>query len=210
VVYSDADAGSLAVEMADETVHIGPSPASESYLRADKIIAACKQTGAEAVHPGFGFLSERAEFARQLEAEGHRLHRPLTPAAIDAMGDKIASKRAAAAAGVSTVPGHVGEIDGWSTPVRISEEIGYPVNAQGLGRRGREGHPHRLVPRRRRGGFPAVRAEAKGPSATTGSLSRSSSPTRATSRSRCWATSTATSSTCSSASALSSAAIRRS
>jgi propionyl-CoA carboxylase alpha chain len=161
VVYSDADAGSLAVEMADEAVHIGPSPASESYLRADKIIAACKQTGAEAVHPGFGFLSERAEFARQLEAEGIVFIGP-NPAAIDAMGDKIASKRAAAAAGVSTVPGHVGEIDGVEHAVRISEEIGYPVMLKASAGGGGKGIRIAWSRADVEEGFPAVRAEARG------------------------------------------------
>ncbi len=126
VVYSEADAGSLAVEMADETVAIGPSPAAQSYLVAEKIIAACKETGAQAVHPGFGFLSERADFARACEAAGIVFIGP-NPHAIDAMGDKIASKRAAAAAGVSCVPGHIGEIDGAEHAARIAGEIGYPV-----------------------------------------------------------------------------------
>jgi propionyl-CoA carboxylase alpha chain len=161
VVYSDADAGSLAVEMADEAVHIGPSPAAESYLRADKIIAACKQTGAEAVHPGFGFLSERAEFARQLEAEGIVFIGP-NPGAIEAMGDKIASKRAAAAAGVSTVPGHVGEIDGVPHAVRISEEIGYPVMLKASAGGGGKGIRIAWSRADVEEGFPAVRAEAKG------------------------------------------------
>src|SRR5215469_514553 len=107
VVYSEADAGSLAVEMADEAVAIGPAPAAQSYLVADKIIEACRATGAEAVHPGFGFLSERADFARACAAAGIVFIGP-NPKAIEAMGDKIASKRAAQAAGVSTVPGHIG------------------------------------------------------------------------------------------------------
>jgi propionyl-CoA carboxylase alpha chain len=126
VVYSEADAASLAVEMADEAVAIGPAPASQSYLVAEKIIAACKATGAEAVHPGFGFLSERAEFARACAEAGIVFIGP-NPGAIDAMGDKIASKRAAAAAGVSCVPGHIGEIDGAAHAARIAAEIGYPV-----------------------------------------------------------------------------------
>jgi propionyl-CoA carboxylase alpha chain len=126
VVYSEADAGSLAVEMADESVLIGPSRAAQSYLVADKIIAACKETGAEAVHPGFGFLSERAEFARACAEAGIVFIGP-NPHAIDAMGDKIASKRFAAAAGVSCVPGHIGEIDGAEHAARIAAEIGYPV-----------------------------------------------------------------------------------
>ena len=126
VVYSEADAASLAVEMADESVAIGPAPANQSYLVAEKIITACKSTGAEAVHPGFGFLSERAEFARACAAAGIVFIGP-NPEAIDAMGDKIASKRFAAAAGVSCVPGHIGEIDGAEHAARIAAEIGYPV-----------------------------------------------------------------------------------
>src|SRR5450432_2317641 len=126
VVYSEADAGSMAVEMADEAVAIGPAPAAQSYLVAEKIIAACHQTGAEAVHPGFGFLSERADFARLCADEGIVFIGP-NPDAIDAMGDKIASKRRAVAAGVSCVPGYIGEIDGPAEAARISAEIGYPV-----------------------------------------------------------------------------------
>jgi propionyl-CoA carboxylase alpha chain len=126
VVYSEADAGSLAVEMADEAVAIGPSPAAQSYLVAEKIIAACHETGAQAVHPGFGFLSERADFARACAAAGIVFIGP-NPHAIDAMGDKIASKRAAAEAGVSCVPGHIGEIDGAEHAAKIAAEIGYPV-----------------------------------------------------------------------------------
>ena len=126
VVYSEADAGSLAVEMADEAVAIGPAPAAQSYLVADKIIEAARRTGAEAVHPGFGFLSERADFARACAAAGVVFIGP-NPAAIEAMGDKIASKRAAQAAGVSCVPGHIGEIDGASHAAKIARGIGYPV-----------------------------------------------------------------------------------
>ena len=126
VVYSEADAGSLAVEMADEAVAIGPAPAAQSYLVAEKIIAACRETGAEAVHPGFGFLSERADFARACAEAGIVFIGP-NPHAIDAMGDKIASKRAAAEAGVSCVPGHIGEIDGPEHAGVIAAEIGYPV-----------------------------------------------------------------------------------
>ena len=125
-VYSDADARAPFVRMADEAVHIGPAPASESYLVADKIIAACKQTGAEAVHPGYGFLSERASFVEALEKEGIAFIGP--PAnAIAAMGDKIESKKLAMEAGVNVVPGFVGEIEDTEHAVRISSDIGYPV-----------------------------------------------------------------------------------
>ncbi len=125
-VYSDADARAPFVAMADEAVHIGPSPAAQSYLLADKIIAACKQTGAEAVHPGYGFLSERTSFAEALAAEGIAFIGPPVNA-IAAMGDKIESKKLAMAAGVNVVPGFVGEIDNTEHAVRISAEIGYPV-----------------------------------------------------------------------------------
>ena len=125
-VYSDADARSPHVRMADEAVHIGPSPAGESYLIADKIIAACKETGAEAVHPGYGFLSERTSFAQQLDDNDIAFIGPPINA-IAAMGDKIESKKLAEKAGVSVVPGHIGEIDDTEHAVRISSEIGYPV-----------------------------------------------------------------------------------
>ncbi|MEP6173520.1 MAG: biotin carboxylase N-terminal domain-containing protein, partial [Parasphingorhabdus sp.] len=125
-VYSDADARSPHVKMADEAVHIGPSPAAESYLIADKIIAACKETGAEAVHPGYGFLSERTSFPEQLAEHGVAFIGP-PPNAIAAMGDKIESKKLAEKAGVSVVPGHIGEIDDTEHAVKISGEIGYPV-----------------------------------------------------------------------------------
>jgi propionyl-CoA carboxylase alpha chain len=125
-VYSDADARAPFVKMADEAVHIGPAPASESYLNPAKIIAACKQTGAEAVHPGYGFLSERASFVEALEAEGIAFIGP--PAgAIAAMGDKIESKKLALKAGVNVVPGFVGEIRDTEHAAEISAEIGYPV-----------------------------------------------------------------------------------
>ncbi|NBC21593.1 MAG: acetyl/propionyl-CoA carboxylase subunit alpha, partial [Alphaproteobacteria bacterium] len=119
VVYSDADAGSMAVEMADEAVHIGPSPAGESYLVMDKIIDAVRQTGAQAVHPGFGFLSENPAFARRLAEEEITFIGP-NPGAIEAMGDKISSKKLAAEAGVNTVPGHMGLIESTGDAVKIS------------------------------------------------------------------------------------------
>ena len=125
-VYSDADARAPFVKMADEAVHIGPPPAAESYLIADKIIEACKQTGAEAVHPGYGFLSERASFVEALEKEGIAFIGPPTNA-IAAMGDKIESKKLAREAGVNVVPGYVGEIDNTDHAVEISNDIGYPV-----------------------------------------------------------------------------------
>jgi propionyl-CoA carboxylase alpha chain len=125
-VYSDADREALHVRMADEAVHIGASPAKDSYLQIDKIIAACKQTGAQAVHPGYGFLSENPKFAEALEAAGIIFVGPPVKA-IEAMGDKITSKKLAAAAGVSTVPGHMGLINDAEHAVTIATSIGYPV-----------------------------------------------------------------------------------
>ncbi len=125
-VYSDADARAPHVLMADEAVHIGPSPAAQSYLIAEKIIQACKDTGADAVHPGYGFLSERESFRKALDAEGIIFVGP--PAnAIAAMGDKIESKKLAKEAGVNVVPGYVGVIEDTEHAVKISNEIGYPV-----------------------------------------------------------------------------------
>ena len=161
VVYSEADADSMGVEMADESVFIGPAPASESYLVADKIIAACKATGAEAVHPGFGFLSEKAEFAQRCADEGIVFIGP-NPHAIEAMGDKIESKKFAAKAGVSCVPGHIGEIDDTAHAVKISEEIGYPVMIKASAGGGGKGIRVAWNRKDVEEGFPAVRAEAKG------------------------------------------------
>jgi propionyl-CoA carboxylase alpha chain len=125
-VYSDADALAPHVKMADEAVRLGPPPASESYLLADAIIAACKSTGAEAVHPGYGFLSERESFAKALAENDIAFIGP--PAnAIAAMGDKIESKKLAKAAGVNVVPGFLGEIADTNEAVKIAGEIGYPV-----------------------------------------------------------------------------------
>src|SRR5690242_836999 len=125
-VYSDADRDALHVEMADEAVHIGPPAAAESYLRIEKIVAACKATAAEAVHPGYGFLSEREAFPKALEAAGIVFIGP-NPKAIAAMGDKIESKKAAAAAKVSTVPGHLGVIADEREARAVADKIGYPV-----------------------------------------------------------------------------------
>jgi propionyl-CoA carboxylase alpha chain len=125
-VYSEADAAALHVREADEAVAIGGSAAAESYLRIDRIVEACRQTGAEAVHPGYGFLSERQAFAEALEAAGIVFIGPNVHA-IAAMGDKIESKKLAAAAGVSTVPGHLGVIADAEAAVEIAQGIGYPV-----------------------------------------------------------------------------------
>lgn len=125
-VYSDADRDAVHVEMADEAVHIGPAAAAESYLIPEKIIAACKETGAEAVHPGYGFLSERASFPEMLAKEGIVFIGP-NKRAIEAMGDKIESKKFANDANVSTVPGYLGEIHSAEQAVEIAKDIGFPV-----------------------------------------------------------------------------------
>ena len=125
-IYSDADRNALHVKMADEAVHIGPPPANQSYIVIDKVMDAIRQTGAEAVHPGYGFLSENAKFAEALEAEGVAFIGP-PKGAIEAMGDKITSKKIAQDAEVSTVPGYMGLIEDAEEAVKISNEIGYPV-----------------------------------------------------------------------------------
>src|SRR5690625_512834 len=125
-VYSEADADALHVRMADEAVHIGGAAAAESYLLGDRIIAAARETGAQAIHPGFGFLSERAAFVEAVEAAGLVFIGPPAPA-IAAMGDKIESKRLAAKAEVSTMPGYIGEIADAEEAVRIAQDVGLPV-----------------------------------------------------------------------------------
>jgi len=125
-VYSDADRNALHVSMADEAVHIGPAPAAQSYIVIDKIMEAIRKTGAQAVHPGYGFLSENMNFAAALEKAGLVFVGPPSPA-IEAMGDKITSKKIAMEAGVSTVPGYMGLIADADEAVKISSQIGYPV-----------------------------------------------------------------------------------
>src|SRR5512133_1319629 len=125
-VYSDADKDARHVELADESVNIGPPPSRDSYLQADKIIAACKQTGAQAVHPGYGFLSENEAFARRVEEEGITFIGP-KHYSIAAMGDKIASKKLANEAKVNTIPGWNEAIETAERAVEIAKDIGYPV-----------------------------------------------------------------------------------
>ena len=125
-IYSDADKNSLHVEMADEAIHIGPPPANQSYIVIDKVMAAIKESGAQAVHPGYGFLSENSKFAEALAAEGVAFVGPPV-GAIEKMGDKITSKKIAQDANVSTVPGYMGLIEDADEAVKISNEVGYPV-----------------------------------------------------------------------------------
>ncbi|WP_170758662.1 acetyl-CoA carboxylase biotin carboxylase subunit [Ruegeria lacuscaerulensis] len=125
-IYSDADRNALHVSMADEAVHIGPPPANQSYIVIDKVMEAIRQSGAQAVHPGYGFLSENSKFAEALDAEGVAFVGPPV-GAIESMGDKITSKKIAQEAGVSTVPGYMGLIENADEAVKISNDIGYPV-----------------------------------------------------------------------------------
>ncbi|MFA5955911.1 acetyl-CoA carboxylase biotin carboxylase subunit [Hyphomicrobium sp.] len=159
-VYSDADRDALHVEMADEAVYIGAAPAAESYLVMDKIIEACKATGAEAVHPGYGFLSEREAFPLALQKNGIVFIGP-NARAIAAMGDKIESKKAAAEAKVSTVPGYLGEIKDSKHAVQIANEIGYPVMIKASAGGGGKGMRIAYDAKEAAEGFELARSEAK-------------------------------------------------
>ncbi|MGY6531113.1 acetyl-CoA carboxylase biotin carboxylase subunit [Glycocaulis sp.] len=159
-VYSEADADSLAVEMADERVFLGGSLPAQSYLDMDKIIAAAKETGAEAIHPGFGFLSENAKFPEALKKEGIAWIGP-NPHAISAMGDKLESKKLAAEAGVSTVPGFKGEIVDDQQAVEVAGDIGYPVMIKASAGGGGKGMRIAYDEKEVREGFKAARNEAR-------------------------------------------------
>ena len=159
-VYSEADRDALHVAMADSAIAIGPPPASESYLVIEKIVAACKQSGAEAVHPGYGFLSEREAFPKALSAAGIVFIGP-NPKAIAAMGDKIESKKAAAAAKVSTVPGNLGVIENEVEAIRVAEEIGYPVMIKASAGGGGKGMRTARSKAEVAEGFARARSEAK-------------------------------------------------
>ena len=142
-VYSEADADALHVRLADEKVLIGPPPSAQSYLQIDKIVAACKKTGAQAVHPGYGFLSEKQEFQKALAKAKITFIGP-DAFAIHAMGDKIESKKLALKAGVSTVPGYLHAIPNAEEAVKIAQQGRLSGDDQGVGRRRRQGHAHRL------------------------------------------------------------------
>ncbi|NRP20999.1 Acetyl-/propionyl-coenzyme A carboxylase alpha chain [Ensifer adhaerens] len=159
-VYSDADRDAMHVRMADEAVHIGPSPSAQSYIVIDRIIEAIRKTGADAVHPGYGFLSENAAFAEALEKEGVAFIGPPV-GAIQAMGDKITSKKLAAEAGVSTVPGHMGLIADADEAVKISGSIGYPVMIKASAGGGGKGMRIAWNDQEAREGFQSSKNEAK-------------------------------------------------
>ncbi len=157
-VYSDADARAPHVKLADEAVRLGPPPASESYLKAALIIDACKATGAEAVHPGYGFLSERANFVEALEKAGIAFIGP-PPKAIAAMGDKIESKKLARDAGVNIVPGHLDDIATTDEAVKIAKDIGYPVMLKASAGGGGKGMRLAYSEKDVREGFDSVKRE---------------------------------------------------
>jgi propionyl-CoA carboxylase alpha chain len=157
-VYSDADARAPHVRMADESVRLGPAPAAESYLKAELIIDACKATGAEAVHPGYGFLSERTSFAEALDKAGIAFIGPPVKA-IAAMGDKIESKKLAKAAGVNVVPGYLGEIADTEEAVRIAKDIGFPVMMKASAGGGGKGMRLAYTEKDVREGFEATKRE---------------------------------------------------
>ncbi|MGK9051292.1 acetyl-CoA carboxylase biotin carboxylase subunit [Neorhizobium petrolearium] len=159
-VYSDADRDALHVRMADEAVHIGPAPSSQSYIVIDRILEAIRKTGADAVHPGYGFLSENPAFAAALEKAGVAFIGPPVKA-IEAMGDKITSKRIAAEAGVSTVPGHMGLIEDADEAVKIAASIGYPVMIKASAGGGGKGMRIAWNDAEAREGFQSSRNEAK-------------------------------------------------
>ncbi len=159
-VYSDADRDARHVALADEAIRIGPPPARESYLSMDGIIAACKQTGAEAVHPGYGFLSENEEFARRVEEEGIVFVGP-KHASIAAMGDKIASKRLAREARVNTIPGHNEPIESADEAAAVARRVGYPVMIKASAGGGGKGLRVARDDREAREGFASCQAEAK-------------------------------------------------
>ena len=159
-VYSDADRDALHVREADEAVHIGPAPSNQSYIVIDKILDAIRQTGADAVHPGYGFLSENATFAEALAKEGVAFIGPPVNA-IHAMGDKITSKKLAAEANVSTVPGHMGLIEDADEAVRIASSIGYPVMIKASAGGGGKGMRIAWNDSEAREGFQSSKNEAK-------------------------------------------------
>src|SRR5882672_2594642 len=204
-VYSKADKDSLAVRLADESVDIGPPQASKSYLNRDAILVAAKTTGADAIHPGYGFLAENAEFAAAVEAAGLIFVGP-TAQSIRLMGDKVAAREAAAAAGVPTVPGSRGRLESPEAAFALVKTTGFPVmiKAAAAAASASRARPRSFITSCRR-----RRPRRWRPSAMAGSMSRSSSKVRGTSRCRCSATDRM-SSTASSASARCSAAVRKS
>ena len=159
-VYSDADRDALHVQMADEAVHIGPSPSAQSYLLKDRILQACLDTGAQAIHPGYGFLSENGEFCELLATAGITFIGPKARA-IEAMGDKITSKKLADEAGVNTIPGFTGVLRDSEHAVKISNELGYPVMLKATAGGGGKGMRIARNDKECRDGFERAAGEAR-------------------------------------------------
>ncbi len=159
-VHSEADRDALHVELADEAVHIGAAPSRESYLIMDRIIDACRKTGAQAVHPGYGFLSENEEFARRIEEQGIVFIGP-KHASIAAMGDKIASKKLAIEAKVNTIPGHNAPVESADEAVEIARRIGYPVMIKASAGGGGKGLRVAFSDREAFDGYTSCRNEAR-------------------------------------------------
>ena len=190
-VYSEADRESPFVAYADEAYLIGPGPAAESYLKGDTIVDVAVRSGAEAVHPGFGFLAENSDFARACAAAGLTFIGP-PPDAMDAMASKTSARQVMAAAGVPIVPGVTDPVETLEDAERIAAEVGLSDRDQGGGGRRRQGHQGRARARaswRRATSRPGARARRTSP--TTRSTSSGTWTTRATSRCRCWPISTA-------------------
>ncbi len=208
-VYSEADTNALHVKNADDAVFIGPSPSVRSYLNVDNLISAIDASGAESVHPGYGFLSEKEHFAKAVMQRTNATWIGPTPEAIRLMGDKIESKKIARAAGVSTVPGVLEAISDPKEAQAVADKIGYPVIIKAAAGGGGKGMRIARSAEELRDGMkwpPRKRARA---STTRASSSRNISTTRATSKFRSSPTSTATSCHSASANAPSSAATRR-
>ena len=159
-VYSEADRDALHVQLADEAVEIGPPPSRESYLQMERIIDACRKTGAQAVHPGYGFLSENEEFARRVEDEGFVFVGP-KHYSIAAMGDKIASKKLAIEAKVNVIPGHNAPIESAEEAVAIARRIGYPVMIKASAGGGGKGLRVAFTDQQAFDGFASCRNEAR-------------------------------------------------
>ena len=190
-VYSEADRDALHVLRATEAYLIGPGPAAQSYLVVDKLLEVIEQSGAEAVHPGYGFLAENAAFAQRLEEAGIVFIGP-PASAIEAMGSKTRARELMQAAGVPIVPGTTEPVDTIEDAAKIARGHRLPDRGQGRGRRRRQGLPRRARARQARATRSrAPRARARSSSPTRRSTSSATCPTRATSRSRCWPTATA-------------------
>ncbi len=208
-VHSDADAAALHVREADTAVRLGPPPPADSYLRADRVVAAALETGADAVHPGYGFLAENAAFAQAVVDAGVAWVGP-DAATIAALGDKVRARSLVAAAGFPLVPGTDDPVVDADEAVAHAADLGYPVMVKASAGGGGIGMRIASDPESLRTAFEATAARPSASSPTARSCWSATSPTRATSRCRSWGWATAASSRWGSGSARSSAATRRS